>query len=200
MSESKINPVQQIPVGSAAAHRGKFVIFGLGAGALVAWGALLALLALLAVGLWYSQRGPVQVGQMAPDFTLVSFDGQRYALADLRGKIVVLNFWASWCKPCEQEAADLEAAWRSYQPGGQVVFLGVAHVDTEPEAKGYLKKFDISFPNGPDLRTVISQAYRIRGVPETYFIDQRGKLAYIQIGPFSSLQQIRAVIEPLLGP
>jgi len=112
---------------------------------------------------------------------------------------VVVNFWASWCKPCEQEAADLESAWQYYKPRGDVVFLGVDYVDTEPEAKAYLQKFNITYPNGPDLRTVASQAYRIGGVPETYIIDRNGKLAYAQIGPFSSLNSIRSVIDPVVG-
>ena len=118
-------------------------------------------------------------------------------LSDLHGKIVVINFWASWCKPCEQEAADMEEAWRLYQPEGDVVFLGVDYVDTEPEALGYLEKFDITFPNGPDLGTRISQVFRIKGVPETYFIDRDGVIHYIQVGPFQSLSQITSVIDSL---
>ena len=80
-----------------------------------------------------------------------------------------------------------------------MVFLGVDYVDTEPEALGYLSKFNITYPNGPDLGTRISQSFRIRGVPETYFVDREGKLAHAQIGPFSSLTQIKGIIEPLLG-
>ena len=77
----------------------------------------------------------------------------------------------------------MEQVWREYKDGGQVVFLGVDWVDTEPEARGYLKKFDITYPNGPDLRTSISQLFRIKGVPETYLIGKDGKLADFQIGP-----------------
>lgn len=167
-------------------------------GRMLVWVGLLGLLAILALGLRRAQQGPVTVGQKVPNFSLTTFDGQEIHLADLEGKVVVLNFWASWCKPCEQEAADLEAAWRSYQDSGEVVFLGIDYVDTEPEALAYLEKFEITYPNGPDLRTKISQAFRIRGVPETYFIDQENKLAYVQIGPFSSLAQIRSVVDSLL--
>ncbi len=168
-------------------------------GRLLAWGGLLILLVILALGLFRSQQGPVSKGQIVPAFTLTTFEGQDYHLEDLAGKVVILNFWASWCKPCEQEAADLEAAWQFYKDQGNVVFLGVDYVDTEPEALGYLSKFSISYPNGPDLGTRISQSFRIRGVPETYFIDREGKLAHSQIGPFSSLAQIKGIIEPLLG-
>lgn len=179
---------------------GRITILGvtLSWGALVAWIALLAFLVVIALGLKRLQQGPVLIGQQVPGFTLSTFDGQQYSLNDLKGKVVVVNFWASWCKPCEQEAADLQTAWQSYKDQGQVVFLGVDYVDTEPEARAYLEKFQITYPNGPDLRTVISQQFRIRGVPETYFIDSQGKLAYAQIGPFGSVDEIKAVIDPLL--
>jgi cytochrome c biogenesis protein CcmG/thiol:disulfide interchange protein DsbE len=165
-------------------------------GRIFAWIGLGLLLLILFLGLLRAQEGPVAVGKRAPDFTLTSFDGQEYRLSDLRGKVVVLNFWASWCKPCEQEAADLEAAWRYYQGQGDgVVFLGVAYTDTEKNALEYLEKFDITYPNGPDLGTRISQAYRITGVPETYIIDRDGVLAYARLSPFLSLDEILAGVE-----
>jgi cytochrome c biogenesis protein CcmG/thiol:disulfide interchange protein DsbE len=170
----------------------------------IVWVALLALLVIVALGLRRSQQGSVQVGDTIPDFTLKFFDGYTYQgktevkLSELRGKVVVINFWASWCKPCEQEAAEMEAAWKAYEPAGQVVFFGADYVDTEPEARGYLKKFAITYPNGPDLGTRISQMFRISGVPETYFIDQTGKLVYAQIGPFASESEIHAILDPLI--
>ena len=168
-------------------------------GRILVWVGVLALLAILALGLRRAQQGPISVGDTVPNFTLTTFEGKTINLTDLKGKVVVLNFWASWCKPCEQEAADLEAAWRFYQPGGSVVFLGADYVDTEPEARAYLEKFEITYPNGPDLGTRISQAFRIRGVPETYIIDQKNVLRSVQIGPFSSQSQIQSKIDPLLS-
>lgn len=169
-------------------------------GGFVAWAGLLLLLTIVALGLIRTQEGPVGPGQVAPEFVLTTFDGQEIASTELAGKVVVLNFWASWCKPCEQEAADLEAAWQFYQSGDDVIFLGVDYVDTEPEAMSYLNKFNISYPNGADLGTRISQSFRIRGVPETYIIDQEGVLYHAQIGPFTTLPQIKSVIDPLLSP
>jgi cytochrome c biogenesis protein CcmG/thiol:disulfide interchange protein DsbE len=185
----------------AAPAKKKSIAIGgrqLSVGALAAWIGIFALLALLAFGLLRNQEGPVTVGETVPNFTLTTFGGEQISLEDLQGKVVVLNFWASWCKPCEEEAADLETAWRMYEPRGDVVFLGVDYVDTETEAMEYLEKFDITYPNGPDLRTKISQAFRIRGVPETYIIGKDGKLAAFKISPFISLAEIQGMIDPLL--
>lgn len=173
---------------------GKSISFGV----LAAWIGIFALLALLAFGLLRNQEGPVTIGETVPNFILTTFEGEQISLNDLKGKVVVLNFWASWCKPCEEEAADLESAWRIYQPRNDVIFLGVDYVDTEPEARSYLEKFEITYPNGPDLRTKISQAFRIRGVPETYIIGKDGKLAAFKISPFLSLAEIQGMIDPLL--
>jgi cytochrome c biogenesis protein CcmG, thiol:disulfide interchange protein DsbE len=167
-------------------------------GRLAAWGFLIVLLAVLGTALYFNQRPPASEGQRAPNFVLTTFEGEQISTSALQGKVIVVNFWASWCKPCEQEAGDLEAAWRIYKPRGDVVFLGVNYVDTEPEALAYLKKFNITYPNGPDLRTRISQAYRIIGVPETYIIDQEGILVSKKVGPFLSLGEIIDLIDPLL--
>jgi len=172
---------------------------------IIIWMFLVGLLAIVAMGLNRAQQGTVQPGQLIENFKLPLYTGyemdgkSEIHLADLRGKIVVINFWASWCKPCEQEAAELQEAWQEYESTGQVVFLGVDYVDTEPEARVYLKKFGITFSNGPDLATRISQYFRIKGVPETYFVDREGVLKYVQVGPFSSIQQIRDIIDPMLA-
>lgn len=169
--------------------------------------AMVALLVLLgAVALQMRQNGPLAAGpvgqgEVAPNFTLMAFEktqwgGQTFEVAALRGQVVVVNFWASWCKPCEQEAAELENSWRHYKDQG-VMFLGVDYVDTETEAMGYLTRFDITYPNGPDLQTKISAAYRIKGVPETYFIDKNGVLAFVKIGPITQ-EELSSVLESLL--
>jgi cytochrome c biogenesis protein CcmG/thiol:disulfide interchange protein DsbE len=141
--------------------------------------------------------GQVGEGEFAPDFELQTFDGETIQLGDLRGQVVVINFWASWCLPCEEEAADLENTWRHYQDQG-VVFLGVDYVDTETEARAYLQRWDITYPNGPDLGTAISHRYRIRGVPETFIVDQDGVLRALFVGP-TTQAALQAEIEPLLA-
>ena len=165
---------------------------------LLLWGGLVFLLIFLGIGINQSQKGQVGRGEMAPDFELISFSGETYQLSDFRGSVIVVNFWASWCESCKPEAVDLEAAYKFYQPGGDVLFLGVDYVDTEPEALAYLEEFQITYPNGPDLRTKISQVYRITGVPETFVIDQEGVIVHVRIGPFKSLEEIKSYIDPLL--
>ncbi len=170
----------------------------------IIWAVLAGLLVLVALKLNQSQQGTVQPGDKLPAFTMTMFSGYEFNgksqvnITDLRGKVVMINFWASWCKPCEQEAADLRQAWDYYKDSGKVEFIGVDYVDTEPEARAYLEKFGITYANGPDLGTRVSQLFRIKGVPETYFLDQQGVLRHIQVGPFASLDEIKSVIDPML--
>jgi cytochrome c biogenesis protein CcmG/thiol:disulfide interchange protein DsbE len=167
--------------------------------------ALIGLLVLVGATLMKRQQGSVQPGTTIPNFTIPLFSDYQYQgqsqfnLEDMRGKVVVINFWASWCKPCEQEAAELQAAWELYEPTGNVVFIGVDYVDTEPEARIYLQKYGITYANGPDMGTRVSQLFRTTGVPETYFIDKNGVLRYAQIGPFTSLAEIQNQIDLLLA-
>ena len=163
-------------------------------GAALVWIGVISLLALVGFGLMRTQQGPVGVGAAVPEFRLTTFDGETIDSLEQRGRIMVINFWASWCKPCEQEAAELEEAHRLLREEG-ILFLGVNYVDTEREALAYLERFDITYPNGPDLGTRISQAFRIRGVPETYVVDPDGRLTHVKIGPFESLAEILAAVD-----
>lgn len=121
------------------------------------------------------KNAPPLASGNAPEFELITFEGQTIRLSELRGKPIVLNFWASWCLPCREEAPYLQAAWDQYRNQGLMV-IGVDYVDTEVEAKKYMAEFKITYPNGPDVGTRISKMYRITGVPETYFITREGKI------------------------
>jgi len=165
---------------------------------ILTFAAVLAVLGLLGWGLKKAQAGPLQSGP-APDFTLKSFWGQTLTLSELRGQVVVINFWASWCPPCREEAAYLEQTWRKYQGQG-VMFIGVDYVDTDKEALAYIDEFDITYFNGPDIGTRISQAYNIQGVPETFFIDKKGQLRGVHIGPLYPPQLDEKIEELLAEP
>jgi cytochrome c biogenesis protein CcmG, thiol:disulfide interchange protein DsbE len=138
--------------------------------------AILGVFALLMLLGWMMiQRAAPPLAQgNAPAFELRSFEGKTLSLAELRQPII-LNFWASWCVQCRDEAAELQAAWLQYRDQGLMV-IGVDYVDTEVEAKKYMADFRITYPNGMDVGTKISGAYHITGVPETYFITRAGKL------------------------
>ncbi len=162
----------------------------------LAYGLVLFLLVLVGWRLRKVQQGPVDRG-LAPDFTLKTFQGETITLSDLRGQVVIINFWASWCPPCREEAPYLERTWRKYRDQG-VVFIGVDYVDTEPEALAYIAEFDITYPNGPDIGTRIAQAYNIQGVPETFFVAKDGTLRGMHIGPLVP-PQLDEKIEALLA-
>ncbi len=130
--------------------------------------------------------------QPAPDFTLTMFDQYRggwqnesLKLSELRGQGVVLNFWASWCQPCAEEAAALENASKQYKGQG-VQFIGVDYYDQAPVALDYLQKYGVTYPNGPDLAGAASKVYAIKGVPETFFINPEGKIVGCRVeGPLT---------------
>lgn len=168
-------------------------------GVIFAWALVLGLLGTLGLGLARAQQGSIGVGSRVPDFTLTTFEGEQIRIADLRGQVVLLNFWASWCTTCELEARELEEVFQMYKDRG-VVFLGIDYIDTEPEALAYLEQYGITYPNGPDLGTRISQAFRIRGVPETYIVDPEGRVADVMIGPYPSVEEIIYDIQSVLGP
>jgi cytochrome c biogenesis protein CcmG/thiol:disulfide interchange protein DsbE len=173
---------------------------------ILVWVGLLALLVLLGLRLFQAQHPIMSIGSTVPDFTLKLFDDYKYQtidhvnLVDLRGKVVVVNFWASWCVTCADEAPVMEAAWNYYQPEARVVFLGVDYTDVDAKALQSLTRFNITYPNGPDLGTRITPIFnRNIAMPETYIVDQQGILRGKQIGPFQSMAEIRSAIDPLLN-
>lgn len=149
------------------------LVFGLG----------LPLLAVLAFGFTRDPReipSPL-IGRPAPPFTVPRFDGGQVSLADLRGKVVFLNFWASWCPPCRAEARMLEASWREHRIR-DVVFLGVNMQDREDAARAFLREFGITYPNGLDAGSRVAIAYGVWGIPETFILDPRGRITYKHVG------------------
>lgn len=167
----------------------------------VVLGFVALLIALLAAGLG-PKTSTVLQGDPAPDFELTAFygeyEGQRFSLADMRGEIIVLNMWASWCLECEREMVLLEQAWHEYRGRG-VWFIGVDYLDTDTAGQEYLERFGITYPNGPDIRSRIYQDYRSTGVPETFFIDQQGIIQHVQIGPITQ-PQLYGMLDQLLAP
>jgi cytochrome c biogenesis protein CcmG/thiol:disulfide interchange protein DsbE len=159
---------------------------------------LLGLIAIMAMNLQKAESVDLQ-GNKAPDFTLTLFDQfeqDKLALADLRGQIVVINFWASWCVECYKEAKLLEQAWQDHKDRG-VIFIGVDYLDTDKEGLAYLQEYGITYPSGPDLGNKISEDYAITGVPETFFIDREGHIIHVQIGPIEQ-DQLYGLLDQLI--
>ncbi|MBI3962074.1 MAG: TlpA family protein disulfide reductase [Deinococcus sp.] len=138
------------------------------------------------------------VGKPAFPLVLTLYDGGTISLDELGGKVVVVNFWASWCYPaCWNEAPVLQEGWETYQDRG-VVFLGVDIQDTEQAARQFIERFQLTFPNGPDTpggENAIN--YGVYGVPETFFIDREGRIAYKHVGEITR-DLLQAKIEELL--
>ncbi len=132
------------------------------------------------------------------EFGLSEFDGQTMKLSDLRGKPVVVNFWASWCVPCRDEQAGLEQAWQKYRD--QVWFIGLDYLDQEPNARSYLNEFAVSYPNGPDKGSRAYSTYHVQGVPETFFIDAEGNVKGFFVGPIPEPELERRIQELIEAP
>lgn len=143
--------------------------------------------------------GPVDtpiVGRPAPAFDLQTLDGQRVSLANLRGSPIVLNFWASWCIPCREEAPLLTAADVTYRPDGLRV-LGVVYQDSSDAARGFMTRYGQTYAGllDPDGRTAID--YGVFGIPETFFIDRAGVVRSRQVGALTEAD-LRRQIEAIL--
>jgi cytochrome c biogenesis protein CcmG/thiol:disulfide interchange protein DsbE len=110
-----------------------------------------------------------------PDLTLPAFDGPPMALSGLRGHPVIVNFWASWCVPCRDEARLLEGTWHEFRSRGLIV-LGVDTQDLETPARAFLREFRITYPNVRDPDGSVARLFGSTGVPETFFIGRDGRI------------------------
>ncbi len=122
-------------------------------------------------------------GEVAPDFTLPSLKGQWVSLKDYRGKIVFINFWATWCPPCREEMPSMESLYQKLK-GHNFVMLGISiDVKGEEVVRPYVKELGLNFTILLDTKNEISRLYGITGVPETFIIDQNGAIIMKIIGP-----------------
>lgn len=153
--------------------------------------------AVLVYGLMNAGAQRIDEGK-APEFSLVTFDGETLRLSDMQGEVVVLNFWSTWCISCKDEAVDLELAWQDYKDRG-VRFIGVDYLDQEPLNLQWLEQYGITYPNGPDIQGRIYNAYGVEGLPETFIIDQQGNVTKVFVGP-TTRAALGAEIEKLLVP
>jgi cytochrome c biogenesis protein CcmG/thiol:disulfide interchange protein DsbE len=141
-------------------------------------------------------RSPL-VGKPAPAFALRTLDGKATVrLQDLRGQVVIVNFWASWCTECRLEHDALQAAWQRFRDAG-VVLVGVDFQDTRPDALAYMDQAAMTWPAVEDTGSRTALAYGVYGIPETFFVGPDGRIAAKHTGPVS-YDQIVAEVTRLL--
>ena len=136
------------------------------------------------VWLQSSKYEPLTVGKVAPDFELPDLDDKSVRLSDFRGKVIFLNFWATWCKPCREEMPSMEVLHQSLQKEGLVVLaVSIDRVTTKKDIPPFVKNLNLTFPILVDSWGQTDKRYKLMGVPETYIIDQQGVLQEKIIGP-----------------
>jgi cytochrome c biogenesis protein CcmG/thiol:disulfide interchange protein DsbE len=159
---------------------------------------VLAILALMVVLALAFRRDPQDIrtgtiGQPAPAFDLERLDEPgRLRLADLAGKIVIVNFFASWCVPCKEEAPTLVRVWERYRKA-DVVFIGIVYQDSPQAAKDFHERLGQTWPIAIDDNARTSIAFGVFGVPETYFVGKDGRIEGRQIGPIGEATLIRGI-------
>ncbi len=136
-------------------------------------------------------KAPADRLPAAPSFILDTLDGRELHLTQLRGKPVVLNFWASWCAPCRAEMPVLAQAWQRY--GRDVHFVGVNVLDDPDQARRFVREFRIPFPSVHDPNGDTLRWFRVVGLPTTVFVSRQGGMAGVHAGPFVGPEGERAL-------
>ncbi len=158
------------------------------------WGLLLPVL--------FASCSPVppkpEVGKPAPDFTLQTLGGQTVRLGELKGKVVFVNLWATWCPPCREEMPSMVRLYNFMRTRG-VEILAVSEDNDREALKAFVEKYQVTFPVLPDENKRIYNLYRATGVPETHLIDRSGVLRSSTIGPFDwTSPEVVRTVESLL--
>jgi cytochrome c biogenesis protein CcmG, thiol:disulfide interchange protein DsbE len=152
-------------------------------------GVLILALAFGVVWLQSAKYEPLLVGMAAPDFSMKDLQGRQQKLSDFRGKVVFLNFWATWCKPCKEEMPSMEIMWENFKNEDFVVLaVSIDKVTTQKDIAPFAENMRLTYPiyviPVSDLFwTRTDKSYKLMGVPETYIIDQNGVLREKVIGP-----------------
>ena len=153
----------------------------------------------LAVGAPLSSAPSPREGFLAPDFTLDTLDGNKVTLSELRGKIVVVNIWATWCPPCRAETPALQKSYEQYKDS-DVVILGVdlTNQDAVSDVESFVQEFKLTYPILLDRDGRVGNLYQIKGLPSTFFVNREGIIRTVVVGGPMSEIFIRSKIEALL--
>ena len=160
--------------------------------------AVLAVVGLLVYGLVSKGSSGVALGEQAPDGPLPRLEGGgEGSLAEYRGKWVLVNFWASWCGPCRQEAPTLEKFQRRHG-GARFTVLGIDSRDLTGDGRGFVRRFGLSYPQLRDGNGATAHAYGTTGVPENFLVDPEGKVRLLVHGPVDAAY-LEEDVAPLVG-
>jgi len=174
------------------------------------WTLLMSVVFLLgAVWIWFSavpasatmfgQTPSPRQGFAAPDFTLELMQGGEVTLSDLRGQVIILNLWASWCPPCRSEMPALQRVYEANrQRGLEILAVNATYQDSLAEAQEFVNQLELSFPVPLDSGGAVSRLYQLRAMPTTFFIDRQGVIDQVVIGGPMSEAMLRAAVESLL--
>jgi peroxiredoxin len=160
-----------------------------------AWLALLAAIGLAAFAGWFLVGGGIEllrprpagpgdrgdVGQPAPEFALTSVDGGTVRLSEHRGRVVLLNFWATWCAPCRAEMPDLQRTYQAYRDRGFEV-LAIDVQEAASDVQPFLAELSLTFPALLDQDAAVSRLYLARGLPSSFLVDRQGTVRYVRVG------------------
>lgn len=152
-----------------------------------------------AVGAPLSTAPSPREGFPAPDFTLDTLDGKKVTLSELRGKVVVVNFWATWCLPCREETPALEKSYEQYKDSDAVILgINLTDQDSISEVDSFVQEFGLTYPILLDRDGRVGYLYQVKGLPTTFFINREGVIRTVLVGGPMSETFIRSKIEALL--
>jgi peroxiredoxin len=162
-----------------------------------------ALLLVLGTGGVAGWTPPPEVGRPAPEIELRALDGDRVRLADYRGRPVLLNFWASWCRPCRDELPEIVRRYRELSPAGlEVLAINLTDQEREEELHAFVAEQRLPFRVLLDVRGKARRRYRLTGLPTTVFVDSRGTVTAVHTGPLSRRaldEGLATIIAPQAG-
>ncbi|RAK18469.1 peroxiredoxin [Anoxybacillus vitaminiphilus] len=158
--------------------------------------ATLLLLGLVSYGLWQvlaagnEKTTGLDIGNAAPDFELKTLDGKSIRLSELQGKKVILNFWATWCPPCQAEMPEMQNFYEKYNEDVEILAVNLTSQDSRDKVASFIKEYGLTFPVVLDEEGDVLKLYKISPIPTSYMIDREGTIRHKYVGPMTYEQMV----------